>query len=123
MNRTARFFRNNGVVAAIQCAIVGIIVFYSIRKDIASGLWVITLPLVLAGFLAGYPIRNWLVDNVKLTRILMNSVAIGAVIILVLVGKLEGEEPAALRIGLSAGIGLYMGLYFWLMSDERISTQ
>ena len=121
MNRLTRFFSNTGAIAIAQCAIVGIILFFAMRKDVASGLWIITLPVLLVSFFAGYPVRNWLVDHLRLTRILMNSVAVAGMICVVVLRRLKGEEPVAVRIALAAFIGLYMGLYFWLMSDQRIT--
>ena len=121
MDRIKRFFGNSGIAAVVQCVIIGVVIFFAMRKDVGSGLWVTTLPVLVISFFACYPLRSWLVDHFGIVRILMNSAVLVAVVMLAVVRNVKGPESIALRIGLSIFIGLYMGLYFWLMSDERIT--
>jgi len=122
MNRIQRFFLNAGIAGIIQVLLVGIVLYFALRKDVGTGLWVLTIPSLIVSFAFGYMFRRQLVLHFRVTKIAMNVVAACALILLVVLGRPESEPPA-LRVMLCCFIGLYVGLYFWLLSDPLIGRE
>jgi hypothetical protein len=121
-DRFTRFVKNAGGAGIIQILIMGIFFFFVLRKEIGSGQWLYTVPMMLIAFFATYPARNILVDHVGVTRVVMNALVVGTFVLL-FVAMPEGERSRGRDLAIMAGVGLYMGAYFWLLSDERIGTQ
>jgi hypothetical protein len=123
VERLRQFGRNAGVVGVIQTIAVFGLFAYSIRL---MPTWDVRWPflaIILGGWVLGYAVRNLLVNHVQKTGPLLSFAAYGIVGSSLLYAK--GLLPRApyipfLLVCLTA---VYMGCYFWMMSDSRITTE
>jgi len=115
-----RFFENAGGKNCIRFALVLIVLCFAVVKDLQTGLAVVTVPIIVAGLLLPCVVRSWLVDHFEVVRTVLNVVALLCIVAALVVPKQQGVEPSALRIALAAVFSLYMGVYFWVLSDSRI---
>jgi hypothetical protein len=121
MDRLTRFATNAGVQGCLFSGVVAIIVLFGMVRDFRLGHWVVTLPLLLAALSLTYTIRAFLVDNVSIMRVVMNFVAIAGIAAVAFLPKAVGPEPLWLRVMVIGFLGIYMGCYFWMLSDDRIT--
>jgi len=122
MKRLQKFFANAGTYGILKSMLVLFIMASALRKDLSSGLWVVTVPLLLGVFLLGFAVRNCLVEYHSVTPIVMNVIAVLAVVVLLAVGRIDEDKCVACRVAIAAFVGTYMSAYFWFMSDERIEV-
>jgi hypothetical protein len=122
MKRVQRFIANAGAAGFARSLVVLIIIYFAMRKDFATGLWHFTFPCLILCFFLSFPFRHQLVLRFQVTRIALNVIAVIGFVILLFTGR-HVSEPAYLRILLSLFIGLYMGIYFWLLSDPMVSRE
>lgn len=120
MNRASNFFANAGVQGAISTCIVGVIVMFGMARDFRTGDWVITAPLLIATFGLPYLVRNFLIDNFSIVRLLMNGLAMAGLAAFVFLPKPIGPEPLWMRVTILGCLGTYMGCYFWMLSDDNV---
>jgi len=123
MGRLRRFAGNAGVQVLVQTGIVLLILVFAVWRDLQVGYWMYTVPVLLVALGASYFLRSLLVDNFRVVRIVMNVALVAAIIVLLVVGSLWGLKPLWLRLLVAAFVGLYLGCYFWLLSDDRITIE
>lgn len=120
MQRLQRFVQNAGAMGVLQSVAVVIVMCIAIRYDLTMGHWVITLPVLLLAVLVAYVVRNVLVDHFGVMRWVMNGLAAAGIAVVVFSGGFSGSGSLWLRAALAGGIGLYMGCYFFMLSDPRV---
>jgi len=123
MGRLRRFADNAGVQVLVQTGVVLLILVFAVWRDLQVGYWMYTVPVLLVALGASYFVRSLLVDNFRVVRIVMNVALVAAIIVLLVVGGLWGLKPLWLRLSVAAFVGLYLGCYFWLLSDDRITIE
>ena len=123
MGRVHRFVSNAGVQVILQAGLVLLILIIAVWRDLQVGHWKYTVPVLLVSLAASYFFRNAMVANCEIARIVMNAVLVAAIIALLVVGTLCGLRPLWLRMIVAGFIGLYLGSYFWLLSDARITVE
>jgi len=123
MGRLRRFADNAGVQVLVQTGVVLLILVFAVWRDLQVGYWMYTVPVLLVALGASYFVRSLLVDNFRVVRIVMNVALVAAIIVLLVVGGLWGLKPLWLRLAVAAFVGLYLGCYFWLLSDDRITIE
>ena len=102
--------------------VIAIIVLFGMVYDLRMGHWVVTLPILVAALGLTYTIRGFLVNNVSTMRDVMNIVAIASIAANLLLPKAVGPEPLWLRAMMIGFLSIYMGCYFWMLSDENITA-
>ena len=120
MHALTRFVQNAGAANSGRFLLVMVILCFALAKDLKIGLIPITLPLALFGLLAPRLVRDWLIDHFETLKVIMNLLVILGVVVAAYIGKSKSTEPESLRIGLCAVFSLYLGVYFWVLSDARI---
>ena len=123
MSRAAHFFRNAGTANLLKLLVLSILVLLALSKDFSTGLWTLSVPAFAAGVAIPFFIREWLLAQFSVVRIVMNGIAIVAIVLAVLMGGRGGSEPAWLRISLAFVIAFYVSAFFWMLSDERIGSE
>jgi len=118
IDRFPRFFRNSGTFGTIQIIVLAILLFFAIKRDTGSGLWVATVPLFVGSLSIGYPVRHWLIEHFNTVKTVMSIVAVSGIVIYFFF-KPE-KETSFIRITFCFLIGTYMGVYFWMLSDEDV---
>ena len=90
-----------------------------------KGDWPIFVTAVLASFFAAYALRNLLVENFRISRWILNGAVILGAAAGFLLRKRAPELIESLEATLICGafIGLYLGCYFWLLSDPRVERE
>lgn len=116
----SRFIQNAGAKNSFRCLAVLLVLGFALAKDFRTGLGMATLPVVVLGFFSPLAIRDWLIARFEVVRMVLNVFAVVCIVAVMAVPKPQGEEPAALRVAIAAVFSLYMGAYFWVLSDERI---
>jgi len=119
LTRLALFRRNAGPVAIAQIAVIAILLFFAIRRDIIDGRWWLSLPAFAAAFAAPYLLRDWLVAHLRPALWTMNVIAVVAIVAVVTLDAPK-PEPAWFRVSVATGMGLYLGCFFWTLSDWRV---
>ena len=122
MNRFTRFANNAGAQGCLFSVIVAVIVSFGLKRDFRMGHWVVTVPILLGSLGLTYLIRSFLVENISVMRIVMNTVAVLGIATVVFLPKIAGPEPLWVRATIVCLLGTYMGCYFWMLSDDRIGT-
>lgn len=120
MQALARFIKNAGAANSIRFLIVLVILYFALAKDLKIGLILITLPVALCGLLGPRLVRDWLIEHFEVLKMIMNVMVILAVLAAAYFGKSKTDEPDSLRIVLCGIFSLYIGVYFWVLSDSRI---
>ena len=120
MARLSQFASNAGGVGCVQCILVSVMLFFFLRADVRNGIGHLTVPLVFVCFFVAYLSRDKLVDNVALVRVAMNSCLVVAVIATFALRDHVILPSPWDRIAGASSLSLYMGCYFWLLSDQRI---
>ena len=115
-----RFSQNAGVANSGRFIFVLVILFFALAKDARIGLITVTMPLALFGLLGPRLIRDSLIDHFDVIKVIMNTFVIAGIVAAAVVGKSKSAEPELLRIALCAVFSLYIGIYFWVLSDARI---
>ena len=115
MDRLKRFYRVSGWRGALFLAAL---VFF-IGYEIYIGLWVYTVPVLFAALLVTYLSRNYLVDHAELVRKVSNY-AIWVVLIAALLFRSKATpQSLPMNIFLMAFVGLFVGSFSWILSDDR----
>ena len=118
--RVGRMVANAGPLGTFQAALVTAFVLYWTysRRDQGNALEAVIL--VAAGLTVPYFFRDQLVNNLTVVRRTMNLAVVGAIIC----GFVWQDDPAAtepaVQLGLVTTMALYIGCFFWLMSDQRV---
>lgn len=120
MQAFIRFVQNAGVSNSGRFLLVLVMLYFALAKDLKIGLIPITLPVALFGLVGPRVVRDWLIDHFEGIKIIMNLVVVIGVVVAAFVGKSKTAEPESLRIALCAAFSLYIGVYFWVLSDARI---
>ena len=123
MQTLIRFVSNAGAANSGRFLLVLVLLYFALSKDAKLGLIPITLPLTIIGLSGPRFIRDRLIDHFDLIKKIMNVLVIIGVLAAAYFGKSKAPEPASLRIGLCAAFSLYIGIYFWVLSDPRIERQ
>ena len=121
MQRLKRFVHNAGILGTAQTLAVCVLLCIVMWADAMTGRWIVTVPILLTALVAAYAIRDFLVENFIRVRRVMN------VLVVVGIGAyfLSRGQPVPQSFWLSAALfgcfGLYIGCYFWLLSDPRLA--
>jgi hypothetical protein len=118
LERFPRFFKNSGTVGSIQLLVFAVLLFFAMKRDFGSGVWVITLPVFIGSLFITYPFRDWLIENYPTVHKVMNGIAITGLIIYFFFRP--EEETNLIRIVFCFFIGTYIGTFFWILSDENV---
>ena len=121
MIRLQQFCRNAELANCIKLLILAVIVFFALRKDFQTGLWLTSLPAFAIGLAIPFFAREVILRHFSIVRVVMNIVAFGGIIFAAVMRQGSGFEPAWLRVFLAFVIAFYISAYFWTLSDERIS--
>lgn len=121
MQRIHRFFGNVGPAGLIQSGVLIFIVGVALTYEFRTGTWIYSVPVLLAVFCAGYLIRDLLVDNLGIVARLMNMLAIAGIVLALLMPRMAGANPLPMRLAILGFIGAYLGCYFWMLSDARVT--
>ena len=121
MQRLQRFVHNAGILGTAQTLAVCVLLCIVLWADAMTGRWIVTAPILLAALVAAYAIRNFLVENFTWVGRVMNVL----VVVAITAYFLSGGQPVPRSFWLSAALfgcfGLYIGCYFWLLSDPRLA--
>ena len=120
MQRTKSFVTNAGILGSLLTGVISVILLLNLLADFGSGNCIYSLPVIMAAITFGYLIRNVLVDNFHISRILMNVIAITLAISVPIARPFVDLESLWTGIFVFAILGTYLSCYFWLLSDERI---
>jgi hypothetical protein len=121
MERIKQFQRNAGTMGALQTlAVIAFIFLFAVPRDIVTGQWIITVPILAVVLTVPYFARDFLVYNFNWLSWVMNACAVTGIIIAFLNRGQAQPEPLWLRATLAGCIGLYIGCYFWMLSDPRL---
>ena len=122
MSRIARFARNAGSMGTVMTAIMAGFVIYVLIANPEGANARLLVPVLFLAFFAMYPLRGLLVDHLETTRrILTGMIILGGLAVFVL-GRAPGkplDQPEG-QLGIVIYLGIYMGGYFWLLSDPRV---
>ena len=115
MDRLKRFYRVSGWRGALFLAALVFFVGY----EVYIGLWLYTVPVLFAALLVTYLSRDYLVDHAELVRKVSNY-AIWVVLIAALLFRSKATpQSLPMNIFLMAFVGLFVGSFFWILSDDR----
>ncbi len=123
MSRLKRFFRNAGALGIVQVLVLAFVLFFCLRRDYLAGTLFFTLTAMVGGFCVPYGFRHVLIRHAKVIARLMNVVALVGIVYALFLRVEPSDESIVLRTGLAAIMSLYMGCYFWLLSDERVAVK
>jgi len=122
MNRLRRFFANAGTPRLLQTLVVLLLMISALRRDAASGDWVVTVPILLSLQLLAFLIRNILVADARVASWTLNGLLI-ALLVTMFILRGAGPEPLWMRATLAGALSFYMGCAFWMLSDDRIAVR
>ena len=122
--RIPHFYRNVGVFGVVRTVLVLTVVLAAgvslPLRD--SGYWPVAVGAA-AGLLAPYLALDALVERVEVVMRFHRYAGIGILLGVVLLRQpIENASPIPLA-GALAFLALYIGAYFWLLSDPRIETR
>ena len=121
MQRLKRFVHNAGILGTTQTLAVCVLLCIVLWADAMTGRWIVTAPILLAALIAAYAIRNFLVENFIRVRRVMNLLVVVAISAYFLSRGQPVPQTFWLNATLSGCLGLYIGCYFWLLSDPRLA--
>lgn len=115
--RWARFRRNARKGDVIKTGLlVGLTLLLMVMIEEAR--WLGLIPI--AGFFVPWLFRDQLVDHGDLVLSAFRVVPFAAVALGLVADNLEDDARNMLGVAVWAGIGLFTGTFFWLLSDERV---
>jgi phosphoglycerol transferase MdoB-like AlkP superfamily enzyme len=120
MNRLRRFYKNAGSMNIAKTSVFLLILFFALKKDYTTGLWIYTVPLVILGVLFPFIFRDKIVQHFDKSYKYLNYFAYGAIALAIISGKSGGSETGSLRMVLAFVFSTYISAYYWLLSDLRI---
>ncbi len=122
IDRFVRFARNAGFRGTARTLLVLAAFAVLLAREGTGGNRATLAAAAVIGVVLAYLGRELLLKSVRTTAIAMN-----AVLLLALVAAFAGnrllqmkEQPVALGLVVAAFLGLYLGSYFWLLSDPRV---
>ena len=119
MSRIKHFARNAGVWGCVWVVLMTFLLLGIAGQESLEGVG-IYVPVFLLLFAVTYWVRNWLVEHYRTVYTMMNRIAIGLGIIVLVVLRSDFFGPHWLGALVAAFGGAYVGCYFWLLSDSRI---
>lgn len=122
MTRLQHFSRNAGLANCVKLLLLAALVFFALKKDFETGLWLISVPALAIGLAIPFFVREMILRQFSVVRIVMNLVAAVGIVLAVVMRQKSGVEPDWLRVLLTFVIAFYISAYFWALSDERIRT-
>jgi len=123
MTRLRRFVVNAGLKGCLLTLLVAVAVGFAIRKDVEMGLWGYTVGVLVCTACVAYLFRDVLVEHFAVTGVVMNVLLLVALLVGIVGRRWLPQDEAWFRIAAAAFLGTYLGCYFWLMSDERITVK
>lgn len=123
MNRILHFFSNVRGIYWLQLIWVGYVLFVNIRADLLMGIWPYTLTALILPIFLFFFIKEFLVEHSTWSSLIMNGIIIAWVGLVSFVIPRENFMTLPGRIAVSLFLGIFLGVYFWLFSDPRISTR
>lgn len=120
--RFSRFIQNAGIRGVAFFFIVVIGMFFTLRKDLELGILPLTLFVMGIGGFISYRARSFLVDSLPYTKYALNILLLTGWITLAIFKESLPHDDTWFRVLLTGGFATYLGCYFWLLSDERVTT-
>jgi phosphatidylserine synthase len=119
MTRLRRFIQNAGFLGAGLNLFVFIILLLLAQSALKRGDYII-VPIILGGLFGPYLIRAQLVEHARATQQLMNLAWFALMALILAQFFTTIQLPSWTGIAIIATLALYIGVYFWLLSDRRI---
>ena len=120
MDRLDRFSKNAGLVGCLQCVVIGLFLIFSLNRDVASGLLLLSLPLLGGAVAVAVILRESIYKHFETMRGAMNGVAIIGVICAVTLSNSESVVGPWLPLLIRTIMAAYVATYFIMLSDHRI---
>lgn len=121
MNRIQHFLSNAGKLGTAQTVVVSLAVVALVAFSFKAGDIEFIVAAVLFAAGVAYAARGYLVDHVGFAQWLMNIAAVGTPITLFVFQEHLDVEKFWVRCSASAWATLYLGCYFWMLSDPSIT--
>ena len=121
MERFKQYANNAGVRGLFKAAVTLFAVVWSLIHYDKLGIKWYDLPVLVGTFALPYRFRDFIVENMDPVRVLMNGTLIAAILIFAFLGdQLDQHTPYWFSTFFFGAVGLYWGLYFWMISDPRV---
>ncbi len=123
MERLGRFANNAGLVGCLQCGVIGLFLGFSLNRDAASGMLLLSLPLMGGVVAVAVIMREAIHEHFETLRSVMNGVAIVGIICSMTLSRSDVADRLWVPLLIRTALAGYIATFFIMLSDHRIGRQ